>query len=177
MGSLRMLVVFICLLPFWKFKIPDRQYWLPLFCFSIAMGFLANVFMYKVDKSFIVFNGHLAEFGYYFYGVDGLRRYCEDKGCTPKLYNKLKIGPITFQTTESFKKEVRENSIIIVNPRIMSISEDCKKWSSQSDILNENQELCASIASNGAFMDHSSRKVASPPQVIQEKWRLLLEVN
>ena len=45
MGSLRMLVVFICLLPFWKFKIPDRKYWLPLFCFSIAMGFLANVFM------------------------------------------------------------------------------------------------------------------------------------
>ena len=45
MGSLRMLVVFICLLPFWKFKIPDRKYWLPLFCFSIAMGFFANVFM------------------------------------------------------------------------------------------------------------------------------------
>ena len=45
MGSLRMLVVFLCLLPFWKFKIPNRKYWLPLFCFSIAMGFLANVFM------------------------------------------------------------------------------------------------------------------------------------
>ena len=45
MGSLRMLVVFLCLIPFWKFKIPDKQYWLPLFCFSISMGFLANVFM------------------------------------------------------------------------------------------------------------------------------------
>ena len=45
MGSLRMLVVFICLIPFWKFKIPNKKYWLPLFCFSISMGFLANVFM------------------------------------------------------------------------------------------------------------------------------------
>ena len=45
MGSLRMLVVFLCLVPFWKFKIPDKKYWLPLFCFSISMGFLANVFM------------------------------------------------------------------------------------------------------------------------------------
>ena len=45
MGSLRMLIVFLCLIPFWKFKIPDKQYWLPLFCFSISMGFLANVFM------------------------------------------------------------------------------------------------------------------------------------
>jgi O-acetylserine/cysteine efflux transporter len=45
MGSLRMLVVFICLIPFWKFKIPEKKYWLPLFFFSICMGFMANLFM------------------------------------------------------------------------------------------------------------------------------------
>ena len=45
MGSLRMLIVFLCLLPFWKFKIPDKKYWLPLFCFSTSMGFIANVFL------------------------------------------------------------------------------------------------------------------------------------
>ena len=134
-------------------------------------------YKYKIDKSFIDFNGHLAEFGYYYYGVKGLRKLCEDKGCTTRLYEELKIGPITFQTTVSFKKEVRENSVIIVNPRIISISEDCKKWSSQSDILDKNQELCASIASNGAFMDHISRKVVPPPKELQEKWRPLLEVS
>ena len=138
---------------------------------------MAEEYKYKIDKSFIDFNGHLAEFGYYYYGVDGLRKLCENKGCTPELYEELKIGPITFQTTVSFKKEVRENSTIAVNPRISSISEDCKKWSSQSDILNEKQELCASIASNGAFMDHISRKVVSPPKELQAKWRLLLEVH
>ena len=138
---------------------------------------LAKEYKYKIDKSFIDFNGHLAEFGYYYYAVDGLRKLCEDKGCTPELYEELKIGPITFQTTVSFKKEVRENSTIIVNPRIISISEDCKKWSSQCDIMNETQELCASIVSNGAFMDHTSRKVISPPKELQEKWRLLLTVN
>ena len=138
---------------------------------------MAKEYKYKVDKSFIDFNGHLAEFGYYYYGVDGLRKLCEDNGCSPKLYEELKIGPITLQTTVSFKREVRENSVIVVNPRITSISENCKKWSSQSDILNENHELCASITSNGAFMDHSSRRVASPPKELKEKWRLLLEVN
>ena len=138
---------------------------------------MVKEYKYKIDESFIDFNGHLAEFGYYYYGVEGLRKLCEDKGCTPRLYKELKIGPITFQTTVSFKKEVLENSVIIVNPRIISISEDCKKWSSQSDILNENQELCASIASNGAFMDHTSRKVVLPPKKLQEKWMLLLEVS
>ena len=45
MGSLRMLVVFICLIPFCKFKIPEKKYWLPLFFFSVCMGFMANLFM------------------------------------------------------------------------------------------------------------------------------------
>ena len=138
---------------------------------------MAREYKYKIDRSFIDFNGHLAEFGYYYYGVEGLRKLCEDKGCIPKLYEKLKIGPITFQTTVSFKKEVREDSMIIVNPRITSMSEDYKKWSSQSDILNVKRELCASIESNGAFMDHVSRKVASPPKELQQKWKLLLEID
>ena len=138
---------------------------------------MAREYKYNVEKSFIDFNGHLAEFGYYYYGVDGLRKLCEDKGCTPKLYEELKIGPITFQTTVSFKKEVREDSMIIVSPRITSMSEDCKKWSSQSYIMNATRELCASIVSNGAFMDHTSRKVVLPPKELQKKWRLLLEVD
>ena len=141
------------------------------------MSDLAREYKYKVEKSFIDFNGHLAEFGYYYYGVDGLRKLCEDKGCTPKLYEEMKIGPITFQTIVSFKKEVREDSIIFVNPRITSISKDCKKWSSQSDIMNARRELCASIVSNRAFMDHASRKVALPPRGLREKWKLLLEID
>ena len=138
---------------------------------------MTREYKYKVDKSFIDFNGHLAEFGYYYYGVDGLRKFCEDNGCTPKLYEELKVGPITFQTTVSFKKEVRENSIIIVNPKITSISQDCKKWSSQSDILNSTLELCAVIESKGSFMDHMSRKVIPPPKELEGKWRLLLEIE
>ena len=51
---------------------------------------LAREYKYQVEKSFIDFNGHLAEFGYYYYGVDGLRKLCEDRGCTPELYEQLK---------------------------------------------------------------------------------------
>lgn len=98
------------------------------------------------------FNGHLAEFGYYYYGIDdGLRKLCEDKGCNSKLHEELLVGPITFQTTVSFKKEVGEDALIIVNPRITSMPEDYKKWSSQSHIMNSIRELCASIVSNRAF--------------------------
>ena len=45
MGSLRMLIVFIFLIPYWKFKIPPRKYWLPLLGFSTFMGVGTNLFM------------------------------------------------------------------------------------------------------------------------------------
>ena len=45
MASLRMGLVLIILIPFWKFKIPEKKYLQPLFAFSISMGVLVYVFM------------------------------------------------------------------------------------------------------------------------------------
>ena len=45
-GAIRMAIVFICLTPFCKFKIPDKKYLLPLFGFSFAMGAGVNLFLY-----------------------------------------------------------------------------------------------------------------------------------
>ena len=44
MASIRMGIVFLCLVPFWKFKIPDKKYFLPLLGFSVSMG--AGVFTF-----------------------------------------------------------------------------------------------------------------------------------
>ena len=45
MASLRMGLVLIILIPFWKFKIPKKKYIKPLIAFSISMGVLVYVFM------------------------------------------------------------------------------------------------------------------------------------
>ncbi len=45
MASLRMGLVFIILLPFWKFALPQKKYFKPLIIFSISMGVLVYVFM------------------------------------------------------------------------------------------------------------------------------------
>ena len=45
MASLRMGLVLIILIPFWKFKIPEKKYITPLIAFSISMGVLVYVFM------------------------------------------------------------------------------------------------------------------------------------
>ena len=45
MASLRMGLVFLLLMPFWKFKLPNKKFFKPLILFSISMGVLVYVFM------------------------------------------------------------------------------------------------------------------------------------
>ena len=45
MSSLRMGIVLIILIPFWKFKIPEKKYLPSLIMFSISMGVMVYVFM------------------------------------------------------------------------------------------------------------------------------------
>ena len=45
MASLRMGIVLILLIPFWRFKIPEKKYFPPLIAFSISMGVMVYVFM------------------------------------------------------------------------------------------------------------------------------------
>ena len=45
MASLRMGLVFLLLIPFWKFKLPNKKFFKPWRLFSISMGVLVYVFM------------------------------------------------------------------------------------------------------------------------------------
>ncbi|MDB9773982.1 DMT family transporter, partial [bacterium] len=45
MASLRMGIVLILLIPFWKFRIPEKKYIPSLIAFSISMGVMVYVFM------------------------------------------------------------------------------------------------------------------------------------
>ena len=44
-ASLRMFILFVCLVPFCKFKIPNKKYYLPLAGFSLTMGFCVFIFL------------------------------------------------------------------------------------------------------------------------------------
>ena len=45
MASLRMLLVLIILIPFWRFRLPEKKFYKPLVIFSISMGVLVYLFM------------------------------------------------------------------------------------------------------------------------------------
>jgi len=45
MASLRMGLVFLLLIPFWQFRLPNKKFFKPLISFSVSMGVLVYVFM------------------------------------------------------------------------------------------------------------------------------------
>ena len=45
MASLRMALVLLILIPFWKFKLPEKKYYKSLIFFSLSMGVMVYVFM------------------------------------------------------------------------------------------------------------------------------------
>ena len=45
-GSLRMAIVFICLIPFFKFQTVEKKYIIPLIGFSVCFGVAVNMFLY-----------------------------------------------------------------------------------------------------------------------------------
>ena len=125
---------------------------------------------YVIDNTFIDFNGHLNEQGYYHYAVGKLWEISETAGLVA-LFADLKVGPLVFDTKLSFKKEVFEGQNIVVKCVAIKVPESDKKFVRTIRIFKkEEMELVAELESNCAFLDLVSRKVTAPPTELERKF-------
>ena len=121
-----------------------------------------------VTNDFIDQNGHLSEVGYYFYAVQTVWEKNKVIGIN-SLLEKLKIGPIIFNTAIEFKKEVFLDETININIKFTNILDKGRKWTRNNEIFKENGDLSAVVISNGAFFSRETRKVITPPKEIFKK--------
>ena len=121
-----------------------------------------------VANDFIDQNGHLSEVGYYFYAVQTVWEKNKVIGIN-SLLEKLKIGPIIFNTAIEFKKEVFLDETININIKFTNILDKGRKWTRNNEIFKENGDLSAVVISNGAFFSRETRKVITPPEEIFKK--------
>ena len=123
---------------------------------------------FLVTNDFIDQNGHLSEVGYYFYAVQTVWEKNKIIGIN-SLLEKLKIGPIIFNTSIEFKKEVFLDETININMKFSNILDNGRKWTRNNEIFKENGDLSAIVISNGAFFSRETRKVITPPEEIFKK--------
>ena len=82
---------------------------------------------YLIDNTFIAFNGHLNEQGYYHYAVKKLWEISETVSLIA-LFKELNVGPLIFDTKLSFKKEVFEGQKIVVKCVAVKVTDSDKKF-------------------------------------------------
>lgn len=108
-------------------------------------------------------NFHLRHSVYYDFGATVRTEFLISNGVTPQLMLKEHFGPVLFREEAIFKKEIRFGDTIVMDVKTSYLSKDYSRFGMQHQMWRE-EELCAIINVEGAFIDTIKRKLTAPPQ-------------
>lgn len=113
-------------------------------------------------------NFHVRHSVYYDWGamcrVAAFNKY----GLTSNMMIQHQIGPILFREECSFRKEVKMEDNITINLQLLKAKKHFSRWSIQHHIKNSEGAVCATIVVDGAWIDIAKRKLAQPPEFVQQ---------
>ena len=113
-------------------------------------------------------NRHMRHTAYNDYAAEVRIRYFEYAGFPVDMIAADGIGPILFTENTSFRKEIRMGGKIVVNAKLLGVSEDKGKWKIRHEVLNEDGKVAAIIEVYGAWIDLEKRKLALLPEKYDE---------
>ncbi len=107
-------------------------------------------------------NFHVRHSAYYDFGAQHRIEILESLGLTMKVLQMNHIGPILFREECVFRKEIKLSDIIIMHTKVSKLKADASRWSIVHEFKTEDDQLCATITVDGAWMDTKLRKIANP---------------
>lgn len=113
-------------------------------------------------------NFHLRHSVYYDWGAFCRVEFLNEYGLTPELMQQLHFGPILFREECIFRREIRLGDEVKINLRLIKGKKDYSRWSIQHEIIKHGDILCAQLTVDGAWLNTSQRKLASPPEKVHE---------
>jgi acyl-CoA thioester hydrolase len=112
-------------------------------------------------------NFHMRHSAYYDFGAQHRVEILAEQGLTLKVMQEQFFGPILFKEECVFRKEIKLGNTITISTKIGKMRADASRWTIVHELHNENDELCAVISVDGAWMDTKLRKLANPvPSII-----------
>ena len=111
-------------------------------------------------------NVHIRHSVYYDWGAFCRIQYLATHGLTAELMQQLQIGPILFREEAVFKREIRLGDRITIDIAVLRAKRDFSRWTIQHRILKNDTAVAAIITVDGAWLDTSRRKLATPPQEV-----------
>ena len=123
-------------------------------------------------------NFHMRHSAYYDFGAQHRVEVLEQEGLTMKVMQENYVGPILFREECVFRKEIRLGNKITISTKIGKMKPDASRWTIVHELTNENEELCAVISVDGAWMDTKLRKLATPtPEIVSEVMNAFPKTN
>lgn len=109
-------------------------------------------------------NNHLRHTAYNDYAAEARARFLNENGFSIYTLNQIQIGPVLFQETTNFYREIRVGEDITIELALKGMSENGERFKFEHKIIKENGVLAARIDVFGAWMDLQTRKLTVPPQ-------------
>ena len=118
-------------------------------------------------------NFHIRHSVYYDWGAFCRIEFLNEYGLTSQVMKELDFGPILFREECNFRKEIRSGDLVMISLEITKSKSDFSRWSIRHNISKDTGILCAILTVDGAWMDVTKRKLASPPEKVHEVFELM----
>jgi len=127
------------------------------------------MFQYQVQVrwSDIDANRHLRHSVYYDYGASARMHLLSELGLTTQKLETMMIGPILFREEAVFRREILFEDKISLHVELHKASEDYSRWSLRHRFLKEDGTVAATLEVDGAWIDMTRRKLATPDEFIR----------
>jgi acyl-CoA thioester hydrolase len=112
-------------------------------------------------------NFHLRHSVYYDLGAEQRIEILEAEGLTLKYMKQHHIGPVIFREECIFRREIQLGDDVRLTAKVAKLKPDASRWSIEHEFLRADNKLLATLTVEGAWIDTSLRKLASPiPQLV-----------
>lgn len=113
-------------------------------------------------------NFHLRHSVYYDWGAFCRVEFLNAYELTADVMMKLQFGPILFREECVFRREIKSGDKVMINLQVTKSRKDFSRWSIRHQIMKNENELCAVLNVDGAWMHIGQRKLMSPPEKVHE---------
>lgn len=114
-------------------------------------------------------NFHLRHSVYYDFGAQARIQVLNEVGITAQVMQEQHFGPILFREECIFRKEIRFDDVIVIDTKLSKLRNDFARWSFRHTLVRQSDnELCATLLLDGAWMDTKLRKLSVPPAIAVE---------
>jgi acyl-CoA thioester hydrolase len=111
-------------------------------------------------------NFHVRHSVYYDFAAQHRVEILESLGLTMKAFQTQHFGPILFREECVFRKEIKLGDSIILYTKVAKMRVDASRWSIAHEFRTDENQLCATLTVDGAWMDTKLRKLVDPvPQI------------